>query len=163
MTHPTWELPVESGALILTPCPGTKDLSLLESLQQLKAQGAVAVVTAINEEEMASKGVEQLGELVQELGMKWFHIVIEDDEAPDATFMAKWQASQSELHQAIANGDKVVMHCMGGSGRTGLLSAHLLLERGWELQDIIRDIQALRPGAFTKQPQIDYIHAFVDQ
>ncbi|USH05392.1 cyclin-dependent kinase inhibitor 3 family protein [Grimontia kaedaensis] len=163
MTHPTWELPVESGALILTPCPGTKEISLLESLQQLKAQGATAVVTAINEEEMVSKGVEQLGELVQELGMEWFHIVIEDDEAPDATFMAKWEASQSELHEAIANGDKVVMHCMGGSGRTGLLAAHLLLERGWELEDIIRDVQALRPGAFTKQPQIDYIHAFVSK
>ena len=32
MTHPTWELPVaeNSAGLVLTPCPGTKDLPLVE-------------------------------------------------------------------------------------------------------------------------------------
>ncbi|MGR5541923.1 phosphatase, partial [Vibrio campbellii] len=25
MTHPTWQLDLETGALVLTPCPGTKD------------------------------------------------------------------------------------------------------------------------------------------
>ncbi|EJL6950429.1 phosphatase, partial [Vibrio cholerae] len=34
MTHPTWELPVEdnNAALVLTPCPGTKEASLSDSI-----------------------------------------------------------------------------------------------------------------------------------
>ncbi len=55
MTHPTWQLDVEQGALILTPCPGTKDASLQNSLEQLKAQGVQAVVTALDDHELAEK------------------------------------------------------------------------------------------------------------
>lgn len=157
MTHPTWQLNVDAGALVLTPCPGTKDADLDTSLAQLKQQGVAAIVTALNESELASKGVAELGEKAQQLGMKWFQIEIEDDCAPGDEFAAKWQQASPELHQVIAQGGKVAMHCMGGSGRTGLLAAHFLLEMQWQLDDIVREVQALRPGAFTKSVQVDYI------
>jgi len=157
MTHPTWQLNVDAGALVLTPCPGTKDADLDTSLAQLKQQGVAAIVTALDESELASKGVAELGEKAQQLGMKWFQIEIEDDCAPGDEFAAKWQQASPELHQVIAQGGKVAMHCMGGSGRTGLLAAHFLLEKQWRLDDIIREVQALRPGAFTKSVQVDYI------
>lgn len=157
MTHPTWQLNVDAGALVLTPCPGTKDADLDTSLAQLKQQGVAAIVTALDESELASKGVAELGEKAQQLGMKWFQIEIEDDCAPGDEFAAKWQQASPELHQVIAQGGKVAMHCMGGSGRTGLLAAHFLLEKQWQLDDIVREVQALRPGAFTKSVQVDYI------
>lgn len=49
------------------------------------------------------------------------------------------------------------MHCMGGSGRTGLLAANLLLELDWPLEKIISEVQALRPGAFQKPVQVEYV------
>lgn len=39
MSHPTWQLDLDSGALVLTPCPGTKGVDLQTSLQQLKRAG----------------------------------------------------------------------------------------------------------------------------
>lgn len=163
MTHPTWQLNVDAGALVLTPCPGTKDADLDTSLAQLKQQGVAAIVTALDESELASKGVAELGEKAQQLGMKWFQIEIEDDCAPGDEFAAKWQQASPELHQVIAQGGKVAMHCMGGSGRTGLLAAHFLLEKQWQLDDIVREVQALRPGAFTKSVQVDYIKQVADK
>lgn len=156
-THPTWQLDLTAGALVLTPCPGTKDADLETSLAQLKAQGVEAIVTALDDAELASKDVAALGETTQALGMQWFQIEIEDDCAPDEAFAAKWQGATEVLHQIVDNGGKVAMHCMGGSGRTGLLAAHLLLEKGWDLDKIIQEVQALRPGAFTKPVQVDYI------
>ncbi len=163
MTHPIWQLNVDAGALVLTPCPGTKDADLDTSLAQLKQQGVAAIVTALDESELASKGVAELGEKAQQLGMKWFQIEIEDDCAPGDEFAAKWQQASPELHQVIAQGGKVAMHCMGGSGRTGLLAAHFLLEKQWQLDDIVREVQALRPGAFTKSVQVDYIKQVADK
>lgn len=157
MTHPTWNLELESGGLVLTPCPGTKGVDLEASLQQLKDEGVQAVVTALDNAELASKAVSDLGEITEKLGMKWFQIEIEDDCAPSDAFTAKWQKASPELHKILNQGSKVALHCMGGSGRTGLFAAHLLLEKGWELADIIREVQALRPGAFTKPVQVDYI------
>lgn len=157
MSHPTWQLELESGALLLTPCPGTKDVGLKASLEQLKEQGVEAVVTALDNAELASKNVAELGEVTQQLGMKWFQIEIEDDCAPDDSFAVKWQKASPELHAILAQGGKVALHCMGGSGRTGLFAAHLLLEKEWKLDDIVREVQALRPGAFTKPVQMEYI------
>ncbi|MDC5703262.1 cyclin-dependent kinase inhibitor 3 family protein [Vibrio europaeus] len=159
MTHPTWQLDVENGALVLTPCPGTKGVELEASLTQLKEQGVEAIVTALDDAELASKGVSELGAKAQQLSMQWFQIEIEDDCAPGAEFAAKWQAASPELHKIVDNGGKVAMHCMGGSGRTGLFAAHLLLEKQWKLEDIVREVQALRPGAFTKPVQVEYITA----
>lgn len=159
MTHPTWLLPLnqQGSGLVLTPCPGTKDVELESSLEQLKTQGVTVVVTALSDEELAEKSVEQLGEQVQALGMKWFQLVIEDDCAPGASFQLKWDAVSSDIQTALDNNQKVAMHCMGGSGRTGLLAAHALLERDWALDDIVGEVQALRPGAFTKPVQVEYI------
>ncbi|EMD1178309.1 cyclin-dependent kinase inhibitor 3 family protein [Vibrio harveyi] len=157
MSHPTWQLDLEAGALVLTPCPGTKGVELQASLEQLKAQGVEAIVTALDDVELASKDVSALGELTQQLGMKWFQIEIEDDCAPDEEFAAKWSQASPELHAILAQDGKVAMHCMGGSGRTGLFAAHLLLEKDWALEDIVREVQALRPGAFTKPVQVEYI------
>ncbi|CAM2828221.1 cyclin-dependent kinase inhibitor 3 family protein [Vibrio ordalii] len=165
MTHPTWELSVaeNSAGLVLTPCPGTKDLPLVESIEQLKSQGVTVVVTALSHEEMQEKGVGDLPKVVEQAGLQWFHAPIEDDCAPGHQFQTHWQSISPSLHQALVNGDKIAMHCMGGSGRTGLLAAHLLLEKGWELQNIITHVQSLRPGAFTKDVQVEYIKQFVNQ
>lgn len=158
MTHPTWQLDLEQGALVLTPCPGTKEATLDASLAQLKEQGVEAIVTALDDHELASKDVAALGEKTRALGMQWFQIEIEDDCAPGADFAAKWQAASPALHQVVDNGGKVAMHCMGGSGRTGLLAAHLLLEKNWDMSKIVQEVQALRPGAFTKPIQVEYIN-----
>ncbi|WP_413113316.1 tyrosine-protein phosphatase [Thaumasiovibrio sp. DFM-14] len=165
MTHPTWELPVteQGAALILTPCPGTKGIDLVTSIQQLKEQGATVVVTALSNEEMEKAGVAALPKEIEAAGLAWFHLPIEDDEAPRADFNDLWQAALPELQQRVAGGEKIVMHCMGGSGRTGLLAAHLLLSLGWDISKIKTDVQALRPGAFTKQVQIDYIDSIAAQ
>lgn len=165
MTHPTWILPVDenNAGLVLTPCPGTKDVSLVESISQLKAQGVTVIVTALSTKEMNDKGVGSLPEEVENAGIQWFHAPIEDDCAPDESFHARWQHLSPSLHKALNSGEKIALHCMGGSGRTGLLAAHLLLEKGWELPEIIAQVQALRPGAFTKPVQVEYIQSFANQ
>lgn len=69
MTHPTWELPItDQAGLILTPCPGTKQTALTESIAQLKAQGVTVVVTALSQQEMQEHGVGQLPEEVEKPG-----------------------------------------------------------------------------------------------
>ncbi|PSV22120.1 phosphatase [Photobacterium leiognathi subsp. mandapamensis] len=165
MTHPTWELPISnnSAGLVLTPCPGTKGTPLVESIDQLKAQGVTIVVTALSMKEMEAKSVGALPLVVQQVGLKWFNTPIEDDCAPDESFQPHWDAISPALHQALDNGEKVALHCMGGSGRTGLLAAHLLLEKQWQLDDVITQVQALRPNAFTKDVQAEYIRRIAEK
>jgi len=165
MEHPVWQLATDQqeAALVLTPCPGTKGVSLQDSLTQLQALGVKAVVSAISTSEMKAKGVVELGVLTEQLGMAWHHLVIEDDCAPSDDFASQWAAVSPSLQAILAKGGKVALHCMGGSGRTGLFAAHLLLEQGWPIERIIPAVQSLRPGAFTKAVQLEYINAVAAQ
>ena len=160
MTHPTWELNVSdnSAALVLTPCPGTQGLDLKSSLEQLKESGVTAIVTAINNEEMVKVGVTEIGEIAKSLGMDWYHQPIEDHCAPGDGFDKRWGKVSPAIQTTLDKGEKVAVHCMGGSGRTGMLAAHILLDRSWKIEDIKSQVKSLRPRAFSQQVQIDYIN-----
>lgn len=159
--HPFWLLPVLEGKanLVLTPCPGTKEVSLAESLVQLKEQGAKAVVTAMTSAELEKNNVADIGKQCEALGLRWFHQAIEDDNVPQEEFLQAWPETSRQLHQLLAQDGSVVLHCKGGSGRTGLLAAHLLLELGTPLSEAQDAIQALRPNAFTVPKHCDYMAA----
>ncbi|KLV07042.1 phosphatase [Photobacterium aquae] len=160
-THPFWTLPMtDSGKLLLTPCPGSKEVSLADSLAQLKAEGATAVFTALEADDLPEGGLDALADQCRELGLRWYHLPIEDDCAPGLPFDANWAEANKAAQAMLDNGDGLVIHCMGGSGRTGLIAARIMLARGYELAPTIKQIQALRPGAFTRQAHIDYIQAY---
>ncbi len=157
MNHPSWSLSVQSGALLLTPCPGTQGVALSESLSQLKASGATAVITLMTEAELSHEGLQGFSSAVQAAGLDWFHLPVPDDDLPGADFDLAWHACGVELLQRLQSGDTLALHCKGGSGRTGLVAAKLMLAAGVTAEDAITAIQALRPKAFSHPAQRSYI------
>ncbi len=157
--HPFWPLSLGDGELLLTPCPGTKEADVLTSLKQLKAAGANALVTLMTDHEMAEHNVENIADHAAKIGLKWMHLPIEDEDVPNGEFEQQWQACHADLHSSLDAGAGVAIHCKGGSGRTGLIAARLMLEKGLELEQVIPSIQALRPRAFHFPAQREYIAA----
>ncbi len=163
MNHPTWSLELETGCLVLMPCPGTQRVSVQATLQQLKAQGVCGIVCALDDTELAAAKVSELKQEVIRCGMLWWQLAIEDDKAPGTEFVQQWRKVSKQLHAELAAGRTLALHCMGGSGRTGLLAGHLLLERQWPIERVISEVQSLRPGAFTKPVQRQYITQLAQQ
>ncbi len=158
-THPSDLLPLnqDSAGLILTPCPGTKGVDVVTALDQLQSAGATAVVTLMPASEMASHGVSDLARLCAQRGLRWFHLPIEDDHAPADDFTLAWQEQRLALHGLLDAGQKVAIHCKGGSGRTGLMAAQILLERGWSKDDAVAAVKALRPNALSLAVHQDHL------
>lgn len=158
-THTFFPLacPKQQGTLLLTPCPGTLTADLQTSLADLQSAGATALITLMTAPEMANNKVEQMGELCAELGLEWFHFAIEDEGAPDDEFAASWQQAKARVHQHLDSHRAVAIHCKGGSGRTGVVAAQILLERGLAKEEAIAQVKALRPKAFAHAVQVDYI------
>ncbi|KMT63869.1 dual specificity protein phosphatase family protein [Catenovulum maritimum] len=159
MQHPTFPLKVnELGAeIIITPCPGTKDVPLAESISQLKQAGAVAVLTFMQQFELEKNNVTEIKTLCEQAGIQWFHLPIQDDQAPEEMFQTPWQQARKIVHQLLDSNQKIAVHCKGGTGRTGLVSAQILLERGWSLADASKAIKALRPNSLTLPPHVNYL------
>lgn len=159
--HPLFPLSIENSRakIILTPCPGTKGVSLKSSLTQLKQAGVSAVLTFMTADELYKNNLSPLGEAVKAQGMLWFHLPIIDDHAPEGEFLEAWKTAGPIVHDLLEQGKNIALHCKGGSGRTGLISGQILLERGESLEPLMKRIRALRPNAFTHACHCDYLLA----
>lgn len=91
--------------------------------------------------------------------MAWYHMPIEDDGVPDESFERQWERMSEQLIQMLEQG-KVALHCMGGSGRTGILADRFLRQKGWSLARSIAAIRQQRPKAFSNATQLEYIQKF---
>ena len=158
--HPFWNLALPQGKLLLTPCPGTLSTPLPTALEQLKEQGAATLITLITPHEMKEKNLDGFADAVATAGLEWLHLPITDDDSPKDPFEENWQRALPKLEQQLNVGSAIAIHCMGGSGRTGIVAARLMLDQGIELDDAITQIQALRPKAFSFPVQREYIQQF---
>lgn len=146
MTHPYDLLPGDIS-LIFTPCPGTKGTGLLESLHTLKAAGADCVISVMPTEELKQSGAESIESACNAAGMDWYHLPVADDHAPATDFDKAWQTHAEEILRRLNAGECAAIHCQGGSGRTGLVAATLLLNLGLPLTEATLQVQSLRPRA----------------
>jgi N-dimethylarginine dimethylaminohydrolase len=98
-----------------------------------------------------------LGKEVRRRGMAWFHLPIPDVSVPDADFERAWKSAGDELRSMLKKGDDVVVHCRGGLGRAGTVTARLLVELGMEPKKAITTVRAARPGAIETRDQEKYV------
>jgi protein-tyrosine phosphatase len=164
MTHPFDVLPLaNNGALIFTPCPGTKGTDIKSSVTQLKAAGAQVLLTLMPTAEMQLNNAAQLPQLCADAGMKWFQLPIADDHGPAQEFQQNWPAASAVVVPLLQAGGRVAIHCKGGSGRTGLVAAQLLVELGYSKVQAKALVQALRPYALTLTPHQAYFQSLIEQ
>ncbi len=158
--HPFYPLkcPDQRGTLLLTPCPGTLAAGIEESLEALKTAGATALITLMTAEEMTKNRVNEIQAQCAALDLAWFHLPVEDECAPTEAFAELWTEVKKHLHDRLDKGEKLAVHCKGGSGRTGLLAAQILMERGVPTSHAVEQVRALRSNAFTHAAQVDYIN-----
>jgi ADP-ribosyl-[dinitrogen reductase] hydrolase len=150
------------GCLGLTICPGKKDSDkwnrdLEEDLRAIRNWGASTVVTLMEPHELDLLKVSHLGERVQKLGMRWIHLPIRDVDVPDQRFERGWSIAGPEIHDRLREGEKIVIHCRGGLGRTGVVAGLILVERGCAPRDAVRQVRSARPGAIETVKQEKYV------
>jgi protein-tyrosine phosphatase len=157
--HPFEILALENGAkLIFTPCPGTKLVSLEESIKQFKEIGTSMLITLMFDEEMASNDVLSLPELCNKHQVIWLQLPIIDDEAPSKIFESQWTKYKPIILNELNNKGVVAIHCKGGTGRTGTVIALLLLALGWPVDKIIKEVQGVKPKALRIKKQLSYLN-----
>ncbi|WP_372922954.1 ADP-ribosylglycohydrolase family protein, partial [Roseovarius sp.] len=149
-------MPVGNGHLGLTLCPGKKgdsvfgagwDRDLGVDFDVIKAWGAQAVVTLIEDSEFELLSVTGLGDPARASGMDWHHFPIPDLDVPTPKAMEDWRELSPRLHRILENGGRVLVHCRGGLGRAGTIAALLLVERGRPAGEAMTLVRATRPGS----------------
>lgn len=82
--------------------------------------------------------VEPLPAAVQKAGMWWKHLPIIDMDIPNQEFENVWAVEGERIRHALRIGERVIIHCYAGLGRTGMIAARILVEFGVEPEQAIR-------------------------
>lgn len=150
----------------MTICPGMVqgglserawDRDLDHDLAAIKAWGATALVTLIEGYELEILSVADLPQKVQAIGLEWHQLPIMNRDAPYEEFEENWMVSGRRLRERLRQGERIVVHCVYGLGRTGMIAARLLVELGESPDSAIRRVRAARPGAIETELQEQHV------
>lgn len=171
LTHPlqidSIIVPATGGRIGMTLCPGMKDggpperawdRDLEQDLAAIRAWGATALVSLIEDHEFEALGVDDLPEKVKASGLEWHHLPIMNRDVPYEAFEEQWTSSGRKLRQRLGRGERIVLHCKNGFGRTGMIAARLLVELGEFPEAAVRGIRAARPGAIETPRQKQHVY-----
>ncbi|TQE98318.1 MAG: hypothetical protein FKY71_14465 [Spiribacter salinus] len=155
------------GRLGMTLCPGKIgpgrvhlwERDIEQDLAAIEAWGASGLLTLMEHHELVTYQVHDLPERARtHLGPNgWFHLPIVDCDVPDQSTEAAWEEMAPALHERLAHGRGLVLHCLGGLGRTGVVACRLLVEQGVEPEEALRSVRQARPGAVETPKQEAYV------
>ncbi len=156
------------GAVGLTFAPGKRsighasriwwDRSLDADLDRLRSiERADVLVTLLEPREMVSAGIADLASRARAHGLRWLSLPIQDGGVPTSGWgMA---ALLAKLRQETAS--RVVVHCLGGLGRAGLVVGCHLVGLGWSSGRALEELRRARgPSCPETSAQRDYIRAW---
>jgi len=157
----------------MTLCPGKKQerstsginwrRDLRSDLQRLKDEYNVSVLVCLMEdEELVYYGVPDLFEMAETgFGMEVHHFPIEDGQYP--TSLRNFSMLVDLIVARLSSGRTVVVHCLGGLGRSGTFCSSLLvklLKNPWETA--INTVRTARRGTVENDNQEDFVGRFED-
>jgi len=131
------------GHLGITFLPGRRDYgrSLVEDIKILQREKVDAVLCLISHDEFERYGVESLLISYREHHLDVKHSPIVDGRVPSSEQMKEmiiW------LTDHLNAGKKVMVHCVGGLGRAGTVSACFLRAQGFDGERAISSVRAVR-------------------
>ncbi len=169
LTHPlriaAVPVPGTPGAIGMTLCPGRVEArglpgdwrrDLETDLGVIRDWGACALVTLMEAHELKDCQVADLPKRAA-AGLTHFWLPIPDGGVPDVVWEQRWEQAGADLRALLAGGGKVAIHCLGGLGRTGTISARLLVEFGMGAEQAMAAVREARPGAIETAAQEDYV------
>lgn len=148
------------GRLGMTLCPGRRDRgrALDADLDVLRRLGAKKILCLATSEELYWAGVSDLRSACEARGLQFRNAPIPDQGVPtlaDAEALMHW------IGPALAAGEDVVVHCIGGLGRTGTVAACALVARGVGPEQAIAAVRRARgPRAIETRRQERFVAEF---
>lgn len=142
------------GQLALGPVPADAGAP-----QAIAAWGASFVLGLTTPQEAAAAGWPELGRHLADAGLIWLNAPIDDFTAPTARFEERWPIIRQRLLAHLEDGERVLVHCHGGRGRSGTIVASLLVTGGLTPDAAIAAVRRVRPGAIETPDQEAWVRA----
>lgn len=143
------------GELAICPMPG-RGGAYAADLRVLMAFAPALVLTMTTQEELDDREAGGLGEDLAQAGIGWLHLAIADFGIPGEAVLAAWPEAAARVRRTLAGGGRVLVHCMGGCGRSGMAVLRLMVEMGEAPDAALARLRAVRPCAVETEAQFHW-------
>jgi protein-tyrosine phosphatase len=138
------------GKLALAARPRGGDW-LTDELEGWKRAGVDFVVSLLTPEEERELELQDEARDAKAQGMTFLSLPIRDRHTPESE--ASLNSTVQQMDEALSSGKNVMVHCRQGIGRTGLIAASLLINKGWEPEAAIELLSAVRGIDIPETPE----------
>lgn len=143
------EIGMAGKARGICPMPGRRG-DYPGDLATLLAWRPRLVVTLTETGELAARRAASLPADLTAAGVEWLHLPIPDFGTPPRGLRQDWP----HLSQRLQSVDRMVVHCMGGCGRSGMILLRLMIDAGEAPDAALARLRAARPCAVETKAQM---------
>lgn len=150
-------LSVADGILALCPLPGAGG-NYRGDLDHIHDWQPGLVISMTTESEQVAVGAGTLGTDIQSMASRWIHLPVPDFSAPTSDVLVKWPSVSHMARKALVGGGRVLVHCRGGCGRSGMVVLRLMIEGGEKPAQALARLRAVRPCAVETSEQMQWAY-----
>ncbi|SEQ02422.1 Dual specificity phosphatase, catalytic domain [Loktanella sp. DSM 29012] len=141
------------GTLAISPIPG-RTRHYATDWDRLMTWGPSRVISMTTQAELDRKGAGSLGSDLAAVGIAWDHLPISDFGVPGADVLARWPSVAAMARADLGQGGRVLVHCFGGCGRSGMVVLRLMIEAGEPADLALSRLRQVRPCAVETDAQM---------
>jgi protein-tyrosine phosphatase len=147
-----YDLPVAAGQVALCPVPGASG-DYVRDLRATLDWTPALVISLTAQHEMDVCGAGRLGTDLAQQGIDWLHLPVLDYGVP--TDM-DWPELYRQIIGYLSKGRRVLVHCRGGCGRSGMLVLRMMIATGENPDTALVRLRAIRPCAVETDAQYEW-------
>ena len=144
------EIALAGGTLAIAAMPG-RAAPYADDLADLLLWQPDLVVSLTTDAEMAATAPRLSADLAHN-GIRWLHFPIRDFSIPAQSPAPLFSTVLTLLPQ----GGRVLFHCMGGCGRSGMIALCLMVTLGEAPEPALKRLRAARPCAVETPEQLEW-------
>ncbi len=154
------------GTIGLSQCPGRTSVDITgkrwnhdldHDIETIKQSGFRTVISLLSETELKHHGAGEIRKKLNEAGINWYQFPIADFDIPTAEVKQTLECSIPKLLSELESRHDLLIHCAGGLGRTGMMSAVLLVAMGKKPEEAIAIVRKARPGSIETPEQEAFV------
>lgn len=146
---------VGNGTVALSQLPGRAG-DYLQDLRIIRDWQPDLVISMTTKGEMLQEGAASLGDDLRAAAIGWAHLPVTDFGVPPPEVQAAWVKVSASAAQILSRGGRVLVHCRGGCGRSGMVALRLMVEQGEQPEAALKRLRAVRPCAVETDGQFEW-------
>ncbi|MCF6234233.1 MAG: protein phosphatase [Rhodobacteraceae bacterium] len=141
------------GEIAISPLPGRFG-AYPKDFRHIARWAPNLVLSMTTLPEMDRAGASGLPVDLATMGCKWRHLPVADFGTPKDPTGHIWSDASGQARQVLASGGRVLVHCRGGCGRSGMAIVRILVDMGEPAEIALTRLRAVRGCAVETQAQM---------